>query len=66
MTSALPIFVAALGGESHVLPFIYFVFICLYDTNLGGDTSLTTTRAVPRHAEFQFQTLQWQNLTAFL
>ena len=27
MLSALPIPVAALGGESHVLPFIYFVFI---------------------------------------
>jgi hypothetical protein len=27
MPSALPIPVAALGGESHVLPFIYFVFI---------------------------------------
>ena len=39
MPSALPIPVAALGGESHVLPFIYFVFILYLFVFIGQPES---------------------------
>ena len=39
MTSALPIPVTALGGESHVLPFIYFVFILYLFVFIGQPES---------------------------